>query len=328
MVVSFHLPEAEFFLGPHPAEVAWWAHVHDPATAEDPLGAIDGLLVTYREQEASRESLRASARRRARAIRPRRPTCRRDNHQASAMGCRPPIAEGWLATGSSLSEQLRAGSLSASPCGCLPKVRSPIRLGRPFPLSADRRGRAKPFAKGLGGRHVESTGRQSGHGSLHPRDTDGGWSGTTRRRSVAPRGRSRCHSYGAGPVSVDQRGSRVLEPGECRTLLALAAASPGVGRVALNADPSPHVIPVNFSIMDTGILVRLGAGWTAFHLDGVECTFEVDHRRATGGRAGASWSKEPPARCPTTRWRASERTSPSRVSHDPGSESSRSSRPR
>jgi hypothetical protein len=57
MVVSSHLPEAEFFLGPHPAEVAWWAHVHDPATAEDPLGAIDGLLVTYREQEASRGSL-------------------------------------------------------------------------------------------------------------------------------------------------------------------------------------------------------------------------------------------------------------------------------
>jgi nitroimidazol reductase NimA-like FMN-containing flavoprotein (pyridoxamine 5'-phosphate oxidase superfamily) len=83
-------------------------------------------------------------------------------------------------------------------------------------------------------------------------------------------------------VSVDQRGSRVLDPGECRTLLGLAAASPGVGRVALNADPSPHVIPVNFSIMDTGILVRLGAGWTAFHLDGVECTFEVDHASCYG----------------------------------------------
>ena len=58
MVVTSHLPEAEFFLGPHPAAVEWWAHVRDPATAEDPLGAIDGLLVTYREQEASRESFR------------------------------------------------------------------------------------------------------------------------------------------------------------------------------------------------------------------------------------------------------------------------------
>jgi nitroimidazol reductase NimA-like FMN-containing flavoprotein (pyridoxamine 5'-phosphate oxidase superfamily) len=88
-------------------------------------------------------------------------------------------------------------------------------------------------------------------------------------------------------VSVDQRGSRVLELGECRTLLAQAAASPGVGRVALNGDPSPHVIPVNFSITNTGILVRLGVGWTAFHLDGVHCTFEVDQAWPCG-RTG--WS--------------------------------------
>ena len=88
-------------------------------------------------------------------------------------------------------------------------------------------------------------------------------------------------------MSVDQRGSRVLDPGECRALLALAAASPGVGRVALNGDPSPHVIPVNFSITDTGILVRLGAGWTAFHLDGVDCSFEVD-QAPPHGREG--WS--------------------------------------
>ena len=58
MVVTSHLPEAEFFLGPHPAAVQEWAHVHDPAIAEDPLGAIDVLLVTYREQEATRERLR------------------------------------------------------------------------------------------------------------------------------------------------------------------------------------------------------------------------------------------------------------------------------
>jgi hypothetical protein len=67
-------------------------------------------------------------------------------------------------------------------------------------------------------------------------------------------------SDGTRPVSVDQRGSRVLETSECQTLLALAAASPGVGRIAVNGDPSPHVIPVNFSITDAGILVRLGAG--------------------------------------------------------------------
>jgi len=57
MVVTSHLPEAAFFLGPHPAAVEKWAHVLDPAIAEDPLGALDVLLVTYREQETSREAL-------------------------------------------------------------------------------------------------------------------------------------------------------------------------------------------------------------------------------------------------------------------------------
>ena len=99
-------------------------------------------------------------------------------------------------------------------------------------------------------------------------------------------------------MSVDQRGSRVLEPGECRELLAKAAASPGVGRVALNGDPSPHVIPVNFSIMDTGIVVRLGAGWTAFHLEGVDCTFEVD-QASRHGRTGWSVVVEGTARTVT-----------------------------
>ena len=58
MVVTSHLPEAEFFLGP--AVVEKWAQVHDPAPDEDPLSAVDVLLVTYREQEASRESLQLS----------------------------------------------------------------------------------------------------------------------------------------------------------------------------------------------------------------------------------------------------------------------------
>lgn len=57
MVVTSHLPEAEFFLGPHPAAVEKWAQAHDPATVEDPLGVLDVLLATYRKQESSRESL-------------------------------------------------------------------------------------------------------------------------------------------------------------------------------------------------------------------------------------------------------------------------------
>lgn len=128
-------------------------------------------------------------------------------------------------------------------------------------------------------------------------------------------------------MSVDQRGARVLDACECRALLAEAAASPGVGRVALNGDPSPHVIPVNFCITDTGILIRLGAGWTAFHLDGVDCTFEVD-QVSRYGRTGWSVVVEGAARTvPYDEVARLGHSSPSRGSHGPGSESSRSSLP-
>jgi uncharacterized protein len=74
---------------------------------------------------------------------------------------------------------------------------------------------------------------------------------------------------------IDQRGARILEPDECHELLA-QTASTSIGRLAVDDDPSPHVIPVNYGVADGKILIRLGPGWTAFHLDGAECTFEVD----------------------------------------------------
>jgi nitroimidazol reductase NimA-like FMN-containing flavoprotein (pyridoxamine 5'-phosphate oxidase superfamily) len=69
--------------------------------------------------------------------------------------------------------------------------------------------------------------------------------------------------------------------------LLVEAASSGIGRIAVSDAPSPHLIPVNFTVADTRLLVRLGPGWTAFHLDGAECTFEVD-QPASHGRKG--WS--------------------------------------
>jgi nitroimidazol reductase NimA-like FMN-containing flavoprotein (pyridoxamine 5'-phosphate oxidase superfamily) len=90
----------------------------------------------------------------------------------------------------------------------------------------------------------------------------------------------------AREATIDGRGARVLEPDECRTLLTHAASS-GVGRLAVSDLPSPHVIPVNFSVVGNTILVRLGPGWTAFHLDGAECTFEVDQTPAPGRKG---WS--------------------------------------
>jgi hypothetical protein len=67
-----------------------------------------------------------------------------------------------------------------------------------------------------------------------------------------------------------------LGEGECRRHLASASGSSGIGRIALNKRRSPYVIPVNFSLVDGGILIRLGTGWSAFHLDGASVTFETD----------------------------------------------------
>jgi hypothetical protein len=67
-----------------------------------------------------------------------------------------------------------------------------------------------------------------------------------------------------------------LDEGECRRHLASASGSFGIGRIALNRRRSPYVIPVNFTLVDGGILIRLGTGSSAFHLDGASVTFETD----------------------------------------------------
>jgi hypothetical protein len=82
-------------------------------------------------------------------------------------------------------------------------------------------------------------------------------------------------------VKLDQRGSAVLGEDACRRHLAREAAANGVGRVAINGERSPHVIPVNFTVVDGGIVIRLGTGWAAFHLDGSAVTFETDQAVAS-----------------------------------------------
>ncbi len=77
-------------------------------------------------------------------------------------------------------------------------------------------------------------------------------------------------------MKLDQRGSAVLSEDECRQQVANAAASSNIGRIAINGARSPYVIPVNFTVLDGAIVVRLGTGWAAFHLDGATVTFEVD----------------------------------------------------
>jgi hypothetical protein len=81
-------------------------------------------------------------------------------------------------------------------------------------------------------------------------------------------------------VKLDQRGSAILGEDACRDHLAREATASGVGRVAVNGDQSPYVIPVNFTVVEGGIFIRLGPGWAAFHLDGSAVTFETDQANA------------------------------------------------
>jgi hypothetical protein len=77
-------------------------------------------------------------------------------------------------------------------------------------------------------------------------------------------------------MKLDPRGSAVLGEDACRRRLTQAAAASGIGRIAINGERSPYVIPVNFTVVDGGIVIRLGTGWAAFHLDGAPVTFETD----------------------------------------------------
>jgi hypothetical protein len=88
-------------------------------------------------------------------------------------------------------------------------------------------------------------------------------------------------------MTLDSRGSAVLGEDACRRLLTRVASSSGIGRVAINGVRSPYVIPVNFTVVEGGIVIRLGMGWAAFHLDGAAVTFETD-QAATSQRSG--WS--------------------------------------
>jgi hypothetical protein len=93
----------------------------------------------------------------------------------------------------------------------------------------------------------------------------------------SPEGRYAADSQRRLTMPFDRHGSKVMEEDECRTLLKQAGVSGTVGRLAINRERSPFVIPVNFSVCDELILVRLRPGFAAHHLDGATVTFEIDH---------------------------------------------------
>lgn len=86
---------------------------------------------------------------------------------------------------------------------------------------------------------------------------------------------------------LDQRGSEILETPECLRLLALAAKEGRIGRLAVNESQAPLVVPLNFTVHDHGVLIRIGPGRLSELVPGSLVSFEVDH---VDPDAGNAWS--------------------------------------
>jgi nitroimidazol reductase NimA-like FMN-containing flavoprotein (pyridoxamine 5'-phosphate oxidase superfamily) len=86
---------------------------------------------------------------------------------------------------------------------------------------------------------------------------------------------------------IDAKGSTVLPALECMRLLALTAKDGGVGRLGIGTDQAPIIIPVNFTLRDGQVLVRVGPGFFAQAAAGHLVAFEVDLVDSAGGTA---WS--------------------------------------
>lgn len=76
------------------------------------------------------------------------------------------------------------------------------------------------------------------------------------------------HGLGADPVVIQK-----LTPAECRRLIAPG----GIGRIAFSTVSGPVVLPVNFTVVGTSIVIRTNPG-TLIEAHGDErAAFEVDH---------------------------------------------------
>jgi nitroimidazol reductase NimA-like FMN-containing flavoprotein (pyridoxamine 5'-phosphate oxidase superfamily) len=86
---------------------------------------------------------------------------------------------------------------------------------------------------------------------------------------------------------IDGRGATVLPAPECKRLLAVAAKAGWIGRIGVSTDQAPVVVPVNFSLRDGQVLLRVGRGFFAEAAAGRLVAFEVDHIDPEDGTA---WS--------------------------------------
>lgn len=79
----------------------------------------------------------------------------------------------------------------------------------------------------------------------------------------------------------------MLPPAECKRLLAVAAKCGGVGRLGVPTDQAPVVVPVNFSLSDSKVVVRTGPGFLSDAAAGRLVAFEVDD---LDHESGTAWS--------------------------------------
>lgn len=74
---------------------------------------------------------------------------------------------------------------------------------------------------------------------------------------------------------VDERGSDVLGPAECRQLLAVGAAQNRLGHLGIQGDEAPTVLPVDYAVDGPDVLIRVGEGLSE-NVVGRLVAFEVE----------------------------------------------------
>jgi hypothetical protein len=86
---------------------------------------------------------------------------------------------------------------------------------------------------------------------------------------------------------LDRKGSTVVDVAGCKRLLAVAADLELIGRVGIATDQAPVIIPVNFTVRDGQIGIRVGRGFLLSAAADQLVAFEVDH---VDSDAGWAWS--------------------------------------
>lgn len=84
---------------------------------------------------------------------------------------------------------------------------------------------------------------------------------------------------------TDERGSEVLDSAECKRLLAVGAKEHRHGHVAAADGTVPFILPVDYSVHDSDVIIQVGEGLFSGLVDRL-VAFEVDGTLAKRGLQG------------------------------------------